>query len=80
MKKDSENLIQPKLLFEAQDGEENYTEPGLLFYCKRMPACLLVNQYTPLGIVNGARAIVHRIVPHIKNKSISFGNITANEK
>lgn len=43
MKKDSRNLIKHELLFEAQDGEGNCIGPGLLFYCKGMPACLLAN-------------------------------------
>ena len=39
IKKDSYNFIQHKLLFEAQDKEENCTKLGLLFYYRIMPAC-----------------------------------------
>lgn len=71
MKKDGGNLIQHELLFETQDGEGNCTGLGLLFYCKGIPAYLLANQCTPLGIVNGTRAIVHRVVPQlIRNRYI----------
>lgn len=45
-----------------------------------MPACLLANQCTPLGIVNGAKAIIHGVVPHSNSKNISLGSIKANEK
>ncbi len=79
MKKDGGNLIQHKQLFEAQDGEGNCTRPGLLLYCREMPTCLLANQCTPLGIVNGARAIIHVVVPHTNSKEISFETISTNE-
>ncbi len=75
MKKDGGNLIQHEQLFEAQDGEGNCTGPGLLLYCRGMPACLLANQCTPLGIVNGVRAIVHGVVLHPNSKEISFKTI-----
>ena len=64
LKKDGGNLVRHELLFDAQDGEGNCTSPGLLLYYKGMPANLLANQCTPLGIVNGARAIIHGVVPH----------------
>ena len=40
--------------------------PGLLSYSKGMPVAILTNQCTPLGIVNGARAVLHSVVvpPH----------------
>ncbi len=79
-KKDGGNLIQHESLFEAQDGEGNCTGPGLLLYCRGMPACLLANQFTPLGIVNGARAIVHGVVPHLNSKNISSGIVRTNGK
>ncbi len=79
MKKDSGNLIQHEQLFEAQDGEGNCTGPGLLLYCKGMPACLLANQCTFLDIVNGTRAIVHRVILHPNSNEISFETIFANE-
>ncbi len=60
--------MQNELLFEAQDGEGNCSGPGLLFYCKRMPANVLANQCTPLDIVNGAREIVQGVVPHLNGE------------
>ena len=36
----------------------------LVIYCKGMPAGLLANQCTPLGIVNGARVVVYGFVPY----------------
>lgn len=67
-KKDDSNLIQHELLFKAQDGEENFTGPDLLFYCREMPAYLLANQYIHLSIVNSARAIIHWVLSYPNNK------------
>ena len=64
LRNDGSNFVWHELLFDAQDREENCTDPGLLLYCKRIPANLLANQCTPLGIVNGARAIIHNVVPY----------------
>lgn len=75
MKKDGDNLIQHKQLFKAQDREGNYIRPGLLFYYKGLLIYLLGNQYTLLGIINGARAIVHRVALYPNSKGISFETI-----
>ncbi len=75
MIKDGGNLIEHEQLFEAQDGEGNCTGPGLLLYCRGMPTYLLANQCTPLGIINGARAIIHGVVPHPNSKEISCQTI-----
>lgn len=64
LKKDGGNLVWHELLFDTQNGERNCTDSGLLLYCKVMPANLLANEYTYLGIVNGVKAIIHGIVPH----------------
>lgn len=69
---DGSNLVQHKILFETKDGEGNCSGPGLLFYCKGMPANLIANQCTPLVIVNGARSIVHGVVPHPDGKFLIF--------
>ena len=66
------NLIQHELLLQVQNGESNCTGPGLFPYYKGMPVYLLANQCNPLGIINGIRAIVYRIVPHPNSKKILF--------
>ncbi|WP_375449089.1 AAA family ATPase [uncultured Nostoc sp.] len=63
-KKDGGNLIQHEDLLGIQEGEGNAAGPGILYYCKGMPAIVLANQCTPLGIVNGARVIIYGVVPH----------------
>lgn len=68
MKKDGGNFARHELLFDAQNGEGNCIDPGLLFYYKGMPANLLANQCTFLDIVNGVRAIVHGVVPHLDSE------------
>lgn len=80
MCKDCDNLIQHELLFEGQNGEENYIRLGLLLYYREIPICLLTNQYTLLGIVDNARAIVHRVVSYLNNKFVLFGIIQTNKK
>lgn len=49
-------------LLGTEDGK-NCTGPGLLSYSKGMPVAVLANQCTPLGIVNGTRAVMHSVVP-----------------
>ncbi len=63
-KKDGDNLIQHKDLFDVQEGDGNATGPSIFYYYKGMPAMVLANQCTPLRIVNGARAILPGVVPH----------------
>ncbi len=63
-KKDGSNLIQHEDLLGIQEGDGNATDPGILYYCKRMPAMVLVNQCIPLRIVNRARAILYGVDPH----------------
>lgn len=58
------------MLFYTQDGEDNCTGPDLLFYYKKILACLLANQYTPLGIINGVKAIVYGVILYRNSKSI----------
>lgn len=43
LKKDGGKLVQHRVLFDAQDEGSNCTGPGLLFYCRGMPANLLAN-------------------------------------
>lgn len=67
------------MLFRAQDEEINYSGPGSLLYYKEIPVCLLANQYTSLGIINGARIIVHGVVLYLNSKVTSFWIIKTNE-
>lgn len=55
------------MLFEIQNGKENYTEPSLLFYYRGISTCLFANQYTYLGIMNGVKAIIYRVVFYLNN-------------
>lgn len=73
-------MIQHELLLKTQNEERNYIGPGLLLYYKKMPAYLLVNQYTPLGIINDVRAIIHKVVLYLNSKNISSDIIKTNKK
>ncbi len=64
IKKDGSNLIQYEDLLGIQEDDRNATGSGILHYCKEMPAMVLANQCTLLGIVNGARAILHGVIPY----------------
>lgn len=68
------------MFFKTQNGEKNCIRPGLLLYYKKMLAYLLANQYTPLGIVNGARTIIYRIVLNLNSKDFTPKSIIANQK
>lgn len=63
-KKDRDKLIQHEDLLGAHEGEKNAGSPDILYYCKKMPAIVLANQYIPLRIVNRVRDIVHGVVFH----------------
>lgn len=41
---------------------------------------LLANQYTPWGIVDGAKTIVYKVVLHLNSKFVSSEIIKTNEK
>lgn len=60
--------------------KKNCIRPSLLFYYKRMPACLLANQYTPLDIINSVKAIVYGVDPNLNSKGFSLRNVTVNQK
>lgn len=62
-KKYRNNLIQHKNIFNVQKDKKNIPSPGILYYCKKMPAIILANQYIPLEIVNRVKIIVHSIFP-----------------
>lgn len=59
-KTDDKHVLEENFL-NTQDGDGNSTGPGLLYCCQGMPAAFLANQCTPLGIVNGARMVVHDV-------------------
>ena len=63
-KKEGGQVVEDRELLTIQDGEDKCIEPRLLYYCRGMPACLLSNVCTKLGIVNGARGIVQGFIPH----------------
>ena len=51
-KKKGGGMVKSDLLFGLQDGDSKVTStgPGLLYYCKGMPARMLANQCTPVTI------------------------------
>lgn len=63
-RKDGKAPILHEDLFSCKDDDGKANGPGLLYYCKDMPAMLLSNMCTPLGIVNDARVIMKGLVPH----------------
>lgn len=79
MKKDGDNLIQYKLLFQFHDGKRDYTRPDLFLYYRRMSTYLLENQYILLGIINNTKTIVYRVIPYSNNKEILFSIIRIND-
>ena len=72
MKKNAGNLIQHELFFKAPDREGDCTGPGLFFYYKKIPICLLANQYTLLRIVNNTKVIVYEVVLYLNSKKYYF--------
>ena len=53
-KKDGGQIVDNTNLLTVQDGEKIYIGPGILYYYEKMPACLLTNMNTQLGMVNRA--------------------------
>ena len=64
-KQKNKKPVQHAELFKINNGE-GVNASGLLSYSKGMPVAVLTNQCTPLGIVNGARAVLYGVVvpPH----------------
>lgn len=62
-KKDGGQIVEDADLLTIQDGEGMCISPGLLYYCRGMPPCLLTNLNTQLSMVNGARITVFGVVP-----------------
>ena len=63
-RKEGGQVVKDRELLTIQDGEGKCIGPGLFYYCRGMPACLLLNVCTKLGMVNGARGIVQGFIPH----------------
>ncbi len=61
-KKDDGQIVNDTDLLNIQDGDGSIG-PDILYYCKGMPACLLTNSSTQLGMVNGARTLVSGVIP-----------------
>ncbi len=51
-KKDGGQIVDDTDLLTIQNGEGTCIGPSILYYCKGMPACLLTNMNTQLGMVN----------------------------
>lgn len=66
-KKDGDNFIQHEDLLDIQEGDKNATGPDILYYCKGMPAIVLANQCTLLGIFNRTRVVLHNVVTYPKD-------------
>lgn len=50
--------------FVVQESKRNVRGPGILYYCKKIPAIMLANQYILLGVVNRIRAIIYSVIFH----------------
>ncbi len=61
-KKDGNQIVDNIDLLTVQDGEETCIGPGILYYCKGMLACLLININIQLGMVNGAQTLVSGVI------------------
>lgn len=68
LKKNYKNIMQYKLLFNAQNEEKNCTCPDRLFYSKKTLTNFLVNQCISIGIVNEAKVIVYKVMPQFNGK------------
>ncbi len=53
-KKDGGQIVDDIDLLTVQVSKKTCIWLGIIYYCKEMPACLLINMNTQLGIVNGA--------------------------
>ena len=58
-------------LLAIQDGEGSAKGPGLFLYTRGMPATILLNVCTPLGLVNGAKGIAAGLVHHPNGKALN---------
>ena len=61
-KSTSLSMVRAEDLLQLPDQGTNIPFPGLLFYTPQMPATVLTNSCTPLGLVNGARGIATGVV------------------
>lgn len=61
-KSTSLSMVHAEELLQLPDQGTNIPFPGLLFYTPQMPATVLTNSCTPLGLVNGARGIATGVV------------------
>lgn len=59
-------------LLTIQDGEKTCIGLGILYYCKKIPACLLTNFNIQLGIVNKAQTLVFGIIPDCQDNAQLF--------
>ena len=46
----------------VQDDKKTYIRPSILYYYKKLPACLLTNMNTQLGMVNRAQILVIGVI------------------
>lgn len=68
------------MIFKAQNKDKNCNRPSFLLCCRKMPAYLLANQYTSLGIINSAKTIIYGVILYPNKKIISFKYIKTNVK
>jgi helitron helicase-like protein/PIF1-like helicase len=61
-KSTSLSMIHAEELLRLPDKGANIPFPGLFFYTSQMPATVLTNSCTPLGLVNGARGVATGVV------------------
>lgn len=64
-KKDGGNFIQYEDLLNVQEDNGNATAPGILYYYKRIPTMVLVNECILLRIINRARTIFYGVISNL---------------
>ena len=62
IKKNSGQIVEDIDLLTIQDGEGICIGPGIMYYCKEMPACLLTNMNSQLSMVNGVQILISKII------------------
>lgn len=71
-KKDGSQMVDNKDLLTVQNGEKTCIWPGILYYCKKICACLLTNMNTQLGMVKKARTQVFGVIPDPQSNAQLF--------
>ena len=69
-KNDDQNVNDTNLL-NVHHGDGSIS-PGILYYCKKMPACLLTNFSTQLDIFNEAQTLMSEVIFNSQGNLLYF--------